>query len=124
MSTHAIPAGTDTERLRALLPARLRPPSGWVLGATTTAAPTAVEFVPDLTAGEQATLTDLMGQAEPLSAAARDLVLSTAQTAVGVRYDALTNIQLRALVGILLWREGALDGAGVVRPLARWVGQE
>lgn len=56
MSTHAIPAGTDTERLRALLPARLRQPSGWVLGATTAGAPTAVEFSPDLTAGEQATL--------------------------------------------------------------------
>lgn len=50
----------------------------------------------------------------------RQQVRTTAQGAVGVRYDLLTAAQVRALVAILLWREGALDNAGLVRPLNEW----
>lgn len=53
--------------------------------------------------------------------AARQLVLQVAQSAVGLRFDALTAAQTRALVAILLWKEGALTGGGFVRPLSEWV---
>lgn len=53
--------------------------------------------------------------------AARALVLQTAASAEGIRFDALTTAQLRALLAILLWREGALDAAGLVRKLTDWV---
>jgi hypothetical protein len=53
--------------------------------------------------------------------AARALVVATAQAAVGVRFDQLTAAQVRALAAILFWQAGALDGNGVVQPLAGWV---
>lgn len=55
------------------------------------------------------------------AAALRARVRTTAQSAVGVAFDQLTAAQLRALFGLLLFREGALDKNGVVRPLAEWV---
>lgn len=53
--------------------------------------------------------------------ALRQRVRTVAQSAVGVQFDQLTAVQLRALVAILLWREGALDNTGAVRPLVDWV---
>ena len=50
----------------------------------------------------------------------RTRVLNLAQSAVGVQLDQLTAPQLRSLVALLLYREGALDGTGAVRPLADW----
>lgn len=120
MSRHIIPAGTDIERLRALMTGRVREPAGWVLGNGISQPPTAVEFVPDLTAAEQAALDALLAEG-PAAAAARALVLATAQTAAGVAYGNLTAAQVRALLAVLLWQAGALDEAGRVRPLAAWV---
>lgn len=53
--------------------------------------------------------------------ALRQQIRQTAQSAVGVRVDLLTAAQVRALFAILLFREGALDRTGAVRPLAQWV---
>lgn len=53
--------------------------------------------------------------------AARALVVQTAQTAVGVAYGSLTAAQVRALLAVLLWREGALAADGTVKPLSSWV---
>lgn len=53
--------------------------------------------------------------------AARALVVQTAQSAVGVRFDQLTAAQVRALAAILFWGAGALTATGHVRPLAQWV---
>ena len=60
MSTYAIPAGLDIERLRRLVIAYLREPSGIVYGNGLGAPPTLAEFTPDLTAAEAALLSDLV----------------------------------------------------------------
>jgi hypothetical protein len=54
-------------------------------------------------------------------AATRDRIRTAAQSAVGVAFDQLTTTQLRALFAILLYREGALNRHGIVRPLPEWV---
>lgn len=51
----------------------------------------------------------------------RNQVVSLAQSAVGVTLNNLTAAQVRALVAILLWKEGAVTPAGAIRPLAEWV---
>jgi hypothetical protein len=51
----------------------------------------------------------------------RSKVLTTAQSAAGVRIDDLTAAQVRALLACLLYQAGALDTAGVVQPLAAWL---
>lgn len=48
-------------------------------------------------------------------------IKTTAGTAVGVNYGALTATQLRSLFAILLYRADALDKNGNVRPLGEWV---
>lgn len=50
----------------------------------------------------------------------RQQVRTTAASAVGVRYDLLTAAQVRALVAILLWKQGALNSLGLVQPLDEW----
>lgn len=55
------------------------------------------------------------------AAALRQRVRAVAQSAVGTQFDQLTASQLRALLAILLHKEGALDNTGAVRPLADWV---
>lgn len=55
------------------------------------------------------------------AAALRQRVRTLAQSAVGVAIDQLTAGQVRALFAILLYREGALDKNGIVRPLIEWV---
>jgi hypothetical protein len=60
-------------------------------------------------------------QAAQDAAALRSKVLQVAQSAVGVAADQLTNVQLRALFMVVLWKAGALDKNGVVRPLSEWV---
>ena len=51
----------------------------------------------------------------------REAIKTTAQSAVGVTYDQLTAAQVRALAAILLYKAGALDTNGTVRPLSEWV---
>jgi hypothetical protein len=58
---------------------------------------------------------------EAAQKAARAVVVPIAQSAVGVRFDALTPAQTRALVALLLYQQGALDGTGVVQPLSGWM---
>lgn len=60
-------------------------------------------------------------QAAQDAAALRQLVRTKAQSAVGVAIDDLLVGQLRALVAILLHKEGALDKDGKIRPLSEWV---
>jgi hypothetical protein len=48
---------------------------------------------------------------------ARDLAAS----AVGVKVGALTPRQVEALLGLLLWKAGALDDGLLIRPLDEWV---
>lgn len=50
----------------------------------------------------------------------RQRIRATAQSAVGIQFDQLTNVQLRALLAILLNKEQALNQDGSVRPLAKW----
>lgn len=113
MSTHAIPVGTDTDLLFAIVGTRLRPPRRFDAAE--------LEFAPDLTAEEQTTLAAIFDRCASPTPEARALVLQTAQTAVGIRYDQLTAAQVRALAAILFWQAGALKADGTVRPLAQWV---
>lgn len=55
------------------------------------------------------------------AAALRQQVRTLAQSAVGVRVDALSGAQVRALLVILLHKEGALNDDGTVRALGQWV---
>ena len=56
------------------------------------------------------------------AAALRAQIVTIAQSAVGVRVDLLTAVQVRALMACVLWKQGALDKLGQVRPLADWLG--
>lgn len=60
-------------------------------------------------------------QARTDAAQLRQQVLTLANSAAGVRVDALTAPQVRALVSLLLWQAGALNKDGTVRPLADWI---
>lgn len=60
-------------------------------------------------------------QAQADAAALRQRILTLARSAEGVQVDQLTAGQLRALQYLLLWKAGALDRTGVVRPLGEWV---
>ena len=51
----------------------------------------------------------------------KNQIISTAQTAVGVRVDQLTAAQVRSLFAIVLFKEGAIDSALRVKPLLQWV---
>lgn len=50
----------------------------------------------------------------------RTQVIALAQSAVGVRIDNLTAIQVRALMAVLLHRAGAIDRTGSIKPLPAW----
>lgn len=52
--------------------------------------------------------------------ALRTRVLTLAQSAVGVQLDQLAVPQIRALIAILLHKQGAIDKSGAIRPLADW----
>ncbi len=60
-------------------------------------------------------------QRQSEAATLRQQVLTVAQSAVGVSITALTAVQVRSLVAILLWKAGALKPDGTVRLLAEWV---
>ena len=60
-------------------------------------------------------------QASADAAALRQQIITLAQSAVGVRLADLTVGQRNALIAVLLWKEGALDRTGTVRPLAEWM---
>lgn len=60
-------------------------------------------------------------QAQQDAAALRQQILTLSQSAVGARVDQLTAGQVRALIAILLHKEGALDKSGVVRAPGEWV---
>lgn len=50
----------------------------------------------------------------------RQAILTTAQSAVGVKLTDLTLAQVKALVAVLLWRRGAITPDGTVAPLGQW----
>jgi hypothetical protein len=52
---------------------------------------------------------------------ARMRALSLASSSVGIRVDDLNTPQLKALIGLLLWKEGAIDSDGIVLPLDKWI---
>lgn len=64
MSVHPIPPNIDIGRLSRLITQALRAPSGLVAGNGTNQPPTALEFTPDLSAAEQATLDRVIGAAQ------------------------------------------------------------
>ena len=55
------------------------------------------------------------------AAQARQTLLAAAQSAVGVAVADLTTVQMRALLGVLLYVAGGLDKDTKVKPLAQWV---
>lgn len=60
-------------------------------------------------------------QAQADAAQLRQQIINLAQSAVGVRVDALSATQVRALFAVVLWQEGALKNDMTVRPLTEWV---
>lgn len=60
-------------------------------------------------------------QAKTDAALLRARVLAQAQSAVGVQIDQLTAPQIRALVALLLFKQGAIDKSGAVLPLVGWL---
>lgn len=50
----------------------------------------------------------------------RSQVITQANSAVGIVITALTAAQVRALLVVLLYKGGALDKDGKVRPLGQW----
>lgn len=59
-------------------------------------------------------------QADTDAAQLRSQVISVANSAAGVLITNLTAVQVRALLAVLLWKNGALDRTGTVRPLVEW----
>lgn len=59
-------------------------------------------------------------QARADAMALRTRVRTLAQSAVGVQVDQLTAAQVRALIVVLLHKQGAIDRAGAIRPLNDW----
>lgn len=53
--------------------------------------------------------------------ALRNRVVTVAQSAVGSQLDALTAVQVRALLACLLWKAGGLGSDGAINPLADWL---
>jgi len=53
-------------------------------------------------------------------ASARAKAVAVATTAVGVNIAALTPAQALALIAVLLYKEGALNADGTVKPLSLW----
>lgn len=78
--------------------------------------PTQAEIDAALAAQAQAT-----AQAQSDAAQLRQRVLGLANSAVGIQVDNLTAAQVRALVVLLLWKNGAIDRTGAVRPPADWL---
>lgn len=61
-----------------------------------------------------------LSQREQAINALRARVRALAQSAVGIQIDQLTAPQTRALVAVLLHKQGAIDTTGAIRPLADW----
>lgn len=64
----------------------------------------------------QAEQTTASNQANTL----RTQVLTLAGSSVGTAINQLTANQVRALVALLLWKNGALTATGTVKPLDEW----
>ncbi len=60
-------------------------------------------------------------QATADALALRTRVRTLAQSAVGIQIDALSGPQVRALIAILIHKQGAIDASGAIRPLNDWV---
>lgn len=91
---------------------------------TTTGAQTLVDLTPEEIAArdaERATAEAEDTQKTNDDNALRNVIIPLAQSAVGIRLDQLTAAQVRALFAITLWRQGALNPDGTVRPLNQWV---
>lgn len=50
----------------------------------------------------------------------RTKVSTLAQSAVGVQLDQLTAAQVRALIAFVLYKQGAIDKTGAIKPLDTW----
>ena len=51
----------------------------------------------------------------------RNQIITTAQTAVGVQLSALTTVQVRALMAIVLYNQGGVSTTLTVKPLENWM---
>ncbi len=120
MSKHTIPSNIDITTLKAQVTRLIREPVVMYENAPEHPA-TALVFTPNLTAGETTILTSIFDQLDPTQdSALRTLIINLAQSAVGLQVDALTAAQTRALVAILLYKQGALTPTGAVKPLNQW----
>jgi hypothetical protein len=106
MSLHAIPPNADLDKLPRLLRLHLRAPEGIAYGNGLEARPTHVEYLPDLTAEEAATLDDVMAIADcPVDWSPADRRVFLNNRAVLVAYLGLnnpTNAQTVAAVKALI----------------------
>ncbi|MGN6812191.1 MAG: hypothetical protein ACTHMP_15085 [Thermomicrobiales bacterium] len=121
MTRLVAPAGADMDALAATLAKRFARLVAVGYDTDMTPGTLAVYLMPDLAAADITPAQQLVAMAAPPDPSARSLVVQTAQTAVGVRYDQLTAAQVRALFAIVLWQAGGLNADGTVRPLAAWV---
>lgn len=103
------------ELLRALLP---------VVGVSTDGR---IDYGRELTQAEQTTAATVIAAHNPEAydaqiLAARQTILNTAQSAVGVQLTALTAAQVRALMACMLYAAGGVDAATLtVKPLSEWM---
>lgn len=58
---------------------------------------------------------------EAASKAAKALILPVAQGTVGKHFDALVATEVRALVVLMLYQQGAIGADGTVQPLTSWL---
>ena len=75
--------------------------------------PDEVEVTGDVTEAQVAPIVAAHSPQEAPSRTARRLVLAAASSAVGKRLDALTAAEVRALLALLLWKAGGVDGVKV-----------
>jgi len=61
------------------------------------------------------------GTAKTPTEQAREDVLTIVQSTVGVSYTDLTTVQIKALLGALLWKAGGFNNDLTVKPLNEWL---
>jgi hypothetical protein len=61
------------------------------------------------------------GNRQAATALKKQRTIDLAESAVGVQVGTLSPRQVEALLGLLLWKAGALDDGLLIRPLDEWV---
>lgn len=80
-----------------------------------------VEFARELSEAEHALYTQMLAAHDPDEMnKLKAQILALAQSAVGVKLDALTAAQRNALVAMLLFKGGAISKDLTIKPLSQW----